>query len=779
MNDALSIEIRKYYYLLSEEERKLLRVCTILCKEGVTLRHLCDIFGEDSHIFWKQMQSLLRVGLLQDLTSLVYSPDEVSVVLHDIPIPTDTLDAIMSRLIVKTTLSIKDELLQLREFFQMGYGVIDYILELKETDGIDYSLYAKLVINLARHHAVFGHIDPSIYTIDDLRIMRCLRMAREHTDRGSLTYAALNTSIARIYLSGFHYEQAKPLLDEAIEIERQYGESEMAETNFVYSLYWENYSHSDLCLYHAYLAFTRGDEPIKCYAAILIAFQLAVHGEKVFSDAWLAKIDISSVPQLNEVRVMVDLIDGLKQDTSQAETLLNKAELSLMSVNPDAAMLSRVYYVRSQILYEWGLTAESNKMYRQYIHLLHRHYSATDGGIAILQAAECVRLTNIGAMTAAKNIVNNVLGSINLLHPNYALSVKQDVCYAFAIYYSANNAHALAESYCKMGMDFAKQALLSEEPLSVLREIFGEIPDCATGNDVLWQFEHIRLIGLLENQKLRRSEIRFEIERLSSRFPKHKRELEVISASLLDRDAAVYAWHKLIITSSEEEKYDVSLQSAQAAIQRGFIWEGAVFFDIVQLTKKFHNLNPYKKVSLLLEIVINLEECGEYSSKAIEYWNQLEELAKGTPLLADVFQARANLAVDKLQYEDAVKYYSKCLGVIPCEEGLIDERLSSIYANMSTCFGSLGEYKNAYDSAVKALHYFPTNQYECFNLIYNVAFFSAALGRNKEARKMLVEATKLARNNDEQVSLKELSAILALKPDQRKAYFMQLECKND
>lgn len=770
------VNIQDRYDNLNEEEKKLFRVCAVLCREGVTLRHLCDILGEESNTFGEQMQSLFRIGLLQDLTSLVYSPDEVSV-LHDIPIPTDTLDAIMSRLIVKTTLSIKDDLLQ----FRVGYGVIDYILELKETDGIDYSLYAKLVINLARHHAVFGHIDPSIYTIDDLSIMRCLRMAREHTDRGSLTYAALNTSIARIYLSGFHYEQAKPLLDEAIEIERQYGESEMAETYMTYAVYYENYGMVAYSLSYCYLSYERGDESIKNIAATLIAYQLALYGETAYSDVWLAKVDVDYLTQHHEARVMVGLIAALKQkEFSQAEALLDKAELSLKDINPDAAMLSRVYYVRSQLLNECGLSIQSNYFYRKYVHLLHRHFAATDGGLAILQAAECVRLTNIGAMTAAKNIVNNVLDSINLLHPNYALSVKLDVCYAFAIYYSANNAHALAESYCKMGMDFAKQALLSEEPLSVLREIFGEeIPDCATGNDVLWQFEHIRLISLLENQKLRRSEIRFEIERLSSRFPKHKRELEVISASLLDRDAAVYAWHKLIITSSEEEKYDVSLQSAHAAIQRGFIWEGAVFFDIVQQTKKFHNLNPYKKVSLLLEIVINLEECGEYSSKAIEYWNQLEELAKGTPLLADVFQARANLAVDKLQYEDAVKYYSKCLGVIPCEEWLIDERLSSIYANMSTCFGSLGEYKNAYDSAKKALHYFPTNVYECFNLVYNVTLFSAALGKHKEARKMLAEVTKLARSDDERECLKELSAILALKPAQRKSYFIQMECKND
>jgi tetratricopeptide (TPR) repeat protein len=773
MNDTLSIEIRKYYYLLSEEERKLLRVCTILCKEGVTLRHLCDIFGEDSHIFGKQMQSLLRVGLLQDLTSLVYSPDEVSVVLHDIPIPTDTLDAIMSRLIVKTTLSIKDDLLQFREFFQMGYGVIDYILELKETDGIDYSLYAKLVINLARHHAVFGHIDPSIYTIDDLRIMRCLRMAREHTDRGSLTYAALNTSIARIYLSGFHYEQAKPLLDEAIEIERQYGESEMAETNFVYSLYWENYSHSDLCLYHAYLAFTRGDEPIKYYAAILIAFQLALHGEKVFSDAWLAKIDIDSIPQLNEVRVMVDLIYALKQDTSQAETLLNKAELSLMSVNPDAAMLSRVYYVRSQILNEWGLFIQSNDLYRKYVHLIHRHYAATDGGLAILQAAECVRLTNMGAMTAARNIVNNVLESVNLLHPNYALSVKQDVCFAFTIYYSADGAPSLAETYCTMGMDFAKQALPSEETLNILRNIFGEdMPDYVTGNDVLWQFEHLRLLALLENKKLRKSDIRFEIEHILNRFTKKKSELEVILASLLDRVDAVYAWHKLIITSAEEDKYAVALHCAHAAIQRGFLWEGAIFFDLVQQTDEFHNLNQYKKVNLLLEIVINLEECGGYWTKAIEYWKHLEHLAENTPLLADVFQARANIAVDRAQYQDAIKYYGNCLGIIPCEEGLIDERLSSIHANMSTCFGALKDYQNAYDSSQKALHYFPANVFESFNLVYNITFFSVALGKHEEALNMLAKATKLARTDEDEECLKELSAILALKPAQRKAYFM-------
>lgn len=770
-----SRNIRESFNKLNENEKRTLILCTtVLCTtEGVTLRNLFSVIGTDPQVFQNEMNTIFKLDLLNNLTNVVYMPDEVIQFLQDIPLPTEALNSIMSRLVAKTTMSLHDDLLQSRDFFQMGARLLYYVLEHGKTDDIfDYALYAKLANNLARHYDVYGKIEPSIQSIDDLCIMRSLRKAQEHTKR-DLAFSALNTSIARLYISGFHYKQAKPLLDEAIEIERQCLGNATSETYLTYAFYYENFGIAPKCLEYLYKTFeTSEDKAQKMLAAILIAYQFTLHGETTYSDAWLEKVDINSIPEHHEIRLLSNLIALFKQkDTLLAETLFNKTEQTLKNINPDAAMLDRVYYIYAQKLEDWGLSMESNNLYRKYIHLVQRHFKATNGGLLILNAAECVRLTNIGAMSTARSIVNNELASPNLFY-DYATSVRLEVCLAKVLYYRANNDYLLVDKYCNIGLNIASQVAPSEETLNILHDAFGErLPAWIKGDDLLWLFEHQRLLGLMDNQKGRLSDVGVEIKRLLSRFPEHKSELEVIFASL--HDNAVHAWHNLLILSDEEDKFEVSLQCARAAIQRGFIREGACLFDIVQQTAGFRNLNQYKMISLLIEIVINLEKCSEYRSKTENLWNHIEQLAKNTPLQADVLQAHANCAFENADYKDAIMLYNKALEQYIPEQNVFDERLCSMYSYLSSCLAATSDYESAVISIQAAKQNYPSYECDNFNLNFNHCYFLLGARKYKQARKLLSKVKALAHDKEEQECVADLCEIFHLNSMEREAYFRQ------
>ena len=228
-----------------------------------------------------------------------------------------------------------------------------------------------------------------------------------------------------------------------------------------------------------------------------------------------------------------------------------------------------------------------------------------------------------------------------------------------------------------------------------------------------------------------------------------------------------------ISTSEQSKRLEIALQCARTAVAQGLLWDGADFYNIVLNTDGYKALNKYKKIDILLEVAQTFEQCGE-RRKARLIWVQLEALCKGTGKLADIFQARGNCSFDHGQYFEALEYFDKSLAIVQSEEGLIDQRLSSLWAYKSSCYGALGEYILAYDSSVKAKQFFPLEEFDAFNLEYNHGFYSICLKRYKEARSILTRAKTLARTKEEKNAVDELLSILAMKIEKREAYLKQI-----
>ena len=776
MKRSIKKEIRNRFQKLTEREQQTLRVISVLCADievSITVRNLCDVIADDDpHSFEEDICALTNAGLIGTRLNIVFVPKAVAAAMEDIPIPSKELNLCISRLRQMTTLS-KTDMLQVRPYFAMTYSLLMCVLAHPDDD-IDYEEFGMLILNMSRQYETFApKPDLSITSKEDLPLMQGINQAKAKIDEKSKLFKTLSICQTDFLINGFWYEECMQL--HPLDVE---DNATLAWIYFEKALYNENYGKIGDCLACAFKSWEiTDDDAFKDRCAMYIAYQLSLLEEFHACEKWIDKVDMKAYPNFHSVRIIYSLIQAMmnKNNESVCEQHLKDAEWCIDMINTNAPLKGRIYYVKSQIYDNWGLTREANNYYRKYSALMVDQYKATDGGTYIYIAAEVTRLTAMGALVAARHLVNDELDSLQLPHPGYSLSVKLDACLSYMNYYRSSVLYyQLADVYYEMALDFAKYTIPSEDTKNVIRKIFeGDIPESVSGDGLLWQLEYEHLLNAVTNRDRSRAEIEQQIELLANRFPTHKDVLDIIVASLLNSNEAIHQMHLCVTHAEKERRYSIALMCARQAVAEGLAYDALDFYDIVIHCRGFEEGNKYERITVLLEAIINMENCG-LRGRTQEYWLQLENMSHGTSLISDIYQARANCYFDAGKFEDAIKEYDKCLAFIQPEESLIDQRLSSIYAYKASAFGSLGQWKNAYDSAVEAKKCFPMHDFERFNLEYNHTFFALALDKKEEARALLKKTKTLARSDEERQYLEELYSIFAMKREQRQAYFAQI-----
>ena len=153
MKKNLRNSIQKVVEEISDSEQTILALCSILCAdEGVNLRNLIEIIGDDSHAFRKEMKNILRSGLLVELPiHRIYCPKEIKAFLSKNVVTVEVVNSVVKRLEEKTLLSIDADLLQAKPYFGMAMAMMNYIV-LHPDDRIDYEVFASLLVNITRYY---------------------------------------------------------------------------------------------------------------------------------------------------------------------------------------------------------------------------------------------------------------------------------------------------------------------------------------------------------------------------------------------------------------------------------------------------------------------------------------------------------------------------------------------------------------------------------------------------------------------------------------------------
>lgn len=742
--ETLTFEIKSRYDELTETAQEILKACTaILCTDGVNIRHLCDIIDNGNQCFRHELDKLLNCGLLIENFNRVQVHNEVIAVLSNKKLSVEVLNSIIENLTKNTTPSFNDDLLQVKDYFTMGMNILKFVVQEKPSQ-INYEYFANLAVNLTQLYEVFAVPDLLVNDVKDLPLMQGIELARSRTHDNSMLYAALITCRAYVLLNGFHYEESKHLLDKAINSSHDNKEF-LAYSMLVYALWWENYGCFGNCLAFAYRAWdTSTDQCFRNYIASYIAYTLALCEEHGACNDWLERVEENKFV-LSDVGIYYQLAYALYNKNNDQLSLkhLRVAEEFINQINCRSPLKARFLFVKSVILDDgFNLLREANICYREYAELYTQLYLGTNGAMYIYLAREASRLITIGATISAKQMINK-LDSLQF-HPGFALSVRICAALAYTEYFRTCGSEffSLAEIYSQKGKELAERTRPTDE-FNILQVYGGKtVPPSLSGEAATFGWEYQLLQNMIENREVSTNEIKDRIVYLQKLFPNHKKELEVISASLSDPYSAIKVWNRLILsTAGQKDKFDLILQIARTAMSKDLIWDANRYYELLLQTDGYKDLvafNNYKRVDVLIEYAGCLEQCG-MRGKAKGLWSQLEILAEGTSKLADVYQLHGNYAFDHEKWTEALECYNQCLEVIQPEDQLCDQRMTSILSFRSSCLGYMGHYQAAYDGILEAKRYFPQDEFDS-GLEFNHAYFALALGKNEESRQIIAKA---------------------------------------
>jgi hypothetical protein len=763
METTLSIEIKQRYEQLPESAQTLLSACAILCTDGeVNIRHLCDIIDNGSQCFRHELDKLLNCGLLIENFNRVQVHNEVIAVLSNKKLSVEVLNSIIENLTKSTTPSFNDDLLQVKDYFTMGMNILKFVVQEKPSQ-INYEYFANLAVNLTQLYEVFAVPDLLVNDVKDLPLMQGIELALSKTNDKSMLYVALITSQAYVLLNGFHYEVSRHLLDKAINISQSDNEL-LAYSLHVYALWWENYGCFGNALSFSYRAWQAADQCFRNYIASYVAYILALCDEYKTCKDWMERVKVNKFG-VSAVGIYFQLACALYNKHNDLLSLkhLRQAEEFINQTNFRSPLKARFLFVKSVILDDgFNMLRESNICYREYAELITQLYLGTNGAMYIYLAREASRLISIGATTSAKQMINK-LDSLQF-HPGFALSVRICAALAYSEYFRGacgSEFFTLADIYSQNGKELAERTRPIDE--FYLLQVFGakSVPPSLSGEEATYVWEYQLLQNMIENREVSTNEIKGRIVYLQKLYPNHKKELEVVSASLSDSYSAIKIWNGLIMsrTTGRKDKFELILQIARTAMSKDLIWDGHRYYDLLLRTDGYKDIvafNKYKRVDILIEYAGCLELCG-MRGKAKNVWWQLEILAEGTSKLADVYQLHGNNAFDHEQWEEALQCYNECLNVVQPEDTLYDERMTSILSFRSSCLGYLEHYQAAYDGIIEAKRYIPQDEFDS-GIEFNHAYFALMVGKDDESRQIIAKAKNFLTDKEKE-SFDEILAI--------------------
>ena len=757
MKKNLRNSIQKAIEEISDSEQTILALCSILCvDEGVNLRNLIEIIEEDSHAFRKEMKNILRSGLLVELPiHRIYCPKEIKAFLSENVVTVEVVNSVVKRLEKKTVLSIDADLLQAKPYFGMAMAIMNYIV-LHPDDRIDYEVFASLLVNITRYYEIYAQPDLSIFDHSELKIVKAIRLAKSKLHDDSLQYARMCTCEANILLNGWWYEEAKKLLDESLEIISKHANAAMdLAYTYLMQAYWhEQYGQMAECLKFAYKSWEVSEVST---AAIYIAYQLSILELKDDAMHWIDRVDVAKYPDFSIVSIFFNLATALifRDNYTLSTGCLSKVEITLDKLNPQAAFFDRIHYTKSLLT----CGKESEDEYYKYMSVHANHYASSDGAKFILAGGKVRRYLDIGAQYSAK-VAHESLKDFDVTNPKYSLSVKTEVCLSQIMYFRSVGDFVNADKFYTLGKEYTQQALPSDDTLSTICQIFdsGEVPASISGENDIWLLEYQQLLTIIAQDDGSHSEVMEQIKKLKKRFPEQLSLLDAISINYsfeMDSQRAIKAWRKCIREADETRKHEVAIMCARLAISRGLYRQANSFFEIGLGTEEFRLQHRYKSIPIWLEYVLNLERCG-YHRKASNHWEHLDSSAARTDQLCDVYQAKGNSHYDKGEFTMALKEYEKFLSVYQREAGMIDERLSSVYAYQTVCYTNLAEFRNALKAVINAKECSPMLGSDGFTLEYNHAYILIALGEHNMAYEIIKRIQTLTSNDEERDAVYEL-----------------------
>jgi len=675
---------------------------------------------------------------------------------------------------------VTDNLLLKRSFFYMGYNILSYALN---TPKFNHYLIQKLVLHLCDYYTVFGRIEPNIHSCDDIKIVSYINYVTNHSEESLMT-AHLISCASRFYTSGFYYDNAYALLEQALELAMRYDNNSAVLSHIYYSfaLYWDRCGdHAETFALLQRAHDVTQDEDVKSFLMVYGAYELCLLDEVELCDKLLDNVDCHKFSDYSLSKIYHGLICCFKNVSflfAEQEILRTESVLHELNIDHTAALNATLYYAYSHLYANFGQPRKCNSYYRKYINVISIHFTSTDGGVVIQKAVKILQKVEESLKVYDSELDELNWVSLDIENNDYAASVKIVVALAYALGLRSQGYYALSKIYLQLGYDIAASLIPDAETTEFLKKMFdGEVPACLT-EDSLYFWDYLELTTiLLEHPPMlgeTNEELYDQLNYMTRMYPSKSNYFELIkiySNYVYDVKGALRDWKNVVENAQDdEERYHLCIDCSRYASAIGMIYESKEFFDLALETRYYRSMNSWSKTKPMLEQISITEKCGQRSF-VDQLFHVSASTTRGTELFPKVIQAWAYTSFEREDWHNAKKLLELCLKTYIPEEALYDENLCSLYTYLSVVSSYMGDYQEAYDYIMLAQKYLPQEGEGWFQLKYDEAYYLCALMKAEQSRVVLKEAELLAADENERNMVYELYEKIAMKREERERYF--------
>ena len=789
--DQRSLIVEIFNSKLTEAEQDLLSACCILCTYGVSKRDIQQVLDLEPSVLCTQIDALLHEGVLVSLGSdIIFAPDEVKkTVLPIHPVPISIFNRIVEKLTIHIVPSIYVDSLEVKPYFDMAEGLVDYVVEYS-LEKLDWKSFANLVSNYAFQYESYGRIEIGIHQKSELLVIRALELTRTKVRDSKKLYNKLTILEAQQYINGFFYRQAKVLLEEV-------GASELKSELPLYLLVkgefymtWGEQFQAFSYFFKAYQeSLINGDDFdlgfLRSYISMILAYMCASTNDQASARRWQNKVHWSAIPSHNIISIYFHLTNGMLASGHLAETELTLAEKEITDVNPDALVLARAYYCWSRYYANLGQARRSSHFYLCYTRRIAR-FGSTEGADLIFKVGEILRMLSENCLLTAQRLLNE-LDRVDLKSEDLALSVRLACTRAYAECLAAIGQLNLSTTYCDIGLTLLNESQPKQDVIKTAANVFngGKFPSSLS--ETAFYFTSKKINNKIEEIKrqavqpgcLSRDTNIFksvweEIKRQKGCFPQYRTDMDIVGAyivSLTKPQHAVKWLLKLVNKAEGEEKIRVALSAANYCSEIGYYWEEKKILELAADNFAFQEANEGLQIALLIELA-NVTEIAGFRTTAARMWEELIALTQGTELESKVLFLYAVNACDYEDYSKAEILIDRSVACYQQEESCVDETFASLLAYRSVILSGMGRFSEAKTVILDAMKYYPDlNNKSSFNLWYNLCWYCIAI-QEDSAREALAKAKSLwGIGENEKAQIDELYDILRQPKEERGKYF--------
>ena len=707
---------------LSEDERLLISVASIICVEGLDIEVLFHLHMPNSpHVLYDMVDSLCRRNwLFRDQRRIYCDTGIASAILEKASVRGSDLKCLLANLDGYLSIEPLDDYLSRQQYFVAARLLLGYIMEKWEiVIEKDYSFIMLFLTNVIHFTS---NVELSFYG-NKRQAVACVE---ERFDYKLLLFTFKITGDERIYeplgslyATIFRYDDARFCFDKA-------EQSSKPNSKLLISLsemYW-NLSLTAKSFQYAYNAYVKNKEENlpdnNISVCLYLSLLCGLCGIKDSCNRWLQEgkehIRKRRVPNIHPIRISLLEIEALlaMDDSSTANEYLDKAELMAIklygSCSPELSMIS---YIRYVVYANIGQSRKSIDAYRDYVDCNHFNYGYSAGDVSILYSS-IIESNNERGCYCTSGIYEAQMQELHAENVTFAPGVRISKAFSEASTCLIDKDYDQCASHIEKARSIFLDEIKPDETLiESIRPIFegNVVPDVVIDRYYArelscWDFEVELGRGEYNDAKRRvQKEISNEDDlKVRLLWSIHLGRIAIKEGN---NEEGVKLWKEAISQADVTCKFEISTEIAEWASAYELYYDAIWFYETALQAENMLYAKTKDLAVALRNYADVLETCG-MQDKSDEPWLQAINLMKATKDRDGLALAYWYWGATKQDYQAevllarAIKYWEQ-------EHGIFDETLSHMYRLYASNLGMQGKTEEARIAAKKAVCLYPSD----------------------------------------------------------------------